>query len=236
MIYRCCDDQRRRNKVQNHATLNGIDFLEVRDELSDPLAERQRTLLVHFLKPLSPGELKKANVRIEGGERIRNIQVMKVSFGAGSSPPAADNILVVTVSARGDFSLRLQVVQGETNEQPPANFDPILSRVEFSFKVGCPSDFDCQTSSVCTSPEVSQPEINYLAKDYASFRQLILDRLALLLPDWKERNPADLGITLVELLAYVGDYLSYQQDAIATEAYLGTARRRAPRPTYGVNT
>src|SRR2546427_6685807 len=29
-----------------------------------------------------------------------------------------------------------------------------------------------------------------------------------------------------ELLAYVGDYLSYQQDAVATEAYLGTARRR----------
>jgi hypothetical protein len=30
----------------------------------------------------------------------------------------------------------------------------------------------------------------------------------------------------VELLAFVGDYLSYQQDAVATEAYLGTARRR----------
>jgi hypothetical protein len=30
----------------------------------------------------------------------------------------------------------------------------------------------------------------------------------------------------VELLAYVGDYLSYQQDATATESYLGTARRR----------
>ena len=41
-----------------------------------------------------------------------------------------------------------------------------------------------------------------------------------------ERNPADLGIVLVELLAYVGDYLSYQQDAVATEAYLATARRR----------
>jgi len=48
----------------------------------------------------------------------------------------------------------------------------------------------------------------------------------LLMPQWKERNPADVGITLVELLAYVGDYLSYQQDAIATEAYLGTARSR----------
>ena len=30
----------------------------------------------------------------------------------------------------------------------------------------------------------------------------------------------------MELLAYVGDHLSYFQDAVATEAYLGTARKR----------
>ena len=46
------------------------------------------------------------------------------------------------------------------------------------------------------------------------------------MPDWTERHVPDLGITLVELLAYVGDYLSYYQDAVATEAYLDTARRR----------
>ena len=54
----------------------------------------------------------------------------------------------------------------------------------------------------------------------------MLDRLSVLLPQWNERNPADVGVALVELLAYVGDQLSYQQDAVATEAYLGTARRR----------
>jgi hypothetical protein len=73
---------------------------------------------------------------------------------------------------------------------------------------------------------MSPPEIDYLAKDYASFRQLMLDHLALRVPGWTERSEADLGITLVEILAYVGDYLSYYQDAVATEAYLGTARRR----------
>jgi hypothetical protein len=65
-----------------------------------------------------------------------------------------------------------------------------------------------------------------LAKDYASFRQLMLDRMALTAPDWQERNAADLGVTLVELLSYVGDHLSYYQDAVATEAYLATARKR----------
>ena len=46
------------------------------------------------------------------------------------------------------------------------------------------------------------------------------------MPEWRERHVPDIGITLVELLAYVGDHLSYYQDAVATEAYLGTARQR----------
>ena len=105
-------------------------------------------------------------------------------------------------------------------------FDPRYDEVKFTFKASCPSDLDCKTPRVCPPPQRTQPEINFLAKDYTSFRQLILDRLALIMPDWKETHVPDLGITLVELLAYVGDYLSYYQDAVATEAYLGTARQR----------
>jgi len=73
---------------------------------------------------------------------------------------------------------------------------------------------------------MSPPEIDYLAKDYASFRQLMLDHFAVRVPAWTERSEADLGLAIVEVLAYVADYLSYYQDAVATEAYLGTARRR----------
>ena len=36
---------------------------------------------------------------------------------------------------------------------------------------------------------------------------------------------SDIGVTLVELWAEVGDYLSAEQDAVAAEAYLGTASR-----------
>ena len=50
--------------------------------------------------------------------------------------------------------------------------------------------------------------------------------MSVLIPDWRERNAADLQVMLVELLAYAGDNLSYFQDAVATEAYLGTAIRR----------
>ena len=75
-----------------------------------------------------------------------------------------------------------------------------------------------------TKPE--RPDINYLAKDYASFRRLILDHMAGQVPQWSQQNNADLGMVLVEIAAYAADYLSYYQDAVATEAYLGTARQR----------
>jgi len=41
--------------------------------------------------------------------------------------------------------------------------------------------------------------------------------------DWTDHNVHDPGITLLELLAYLGDQLSRYQDQVAHEAY---ARRR----------
>ncbi|HJU53444.1 MAG TPA: hypothetical protein VJ715_02690, partial [Pyrinomonadaceae bacterium] len=61
MIYFCCDEKRR-NAVAAHATLNGIEFLEVSDDPADPVEVRQRTLFVHFLKDLAPGSLVAENV------------------------------------------------------------------------------------------------------------------------------------------------------------------------------
>ena len=136
-------------------------------------------------------------------------------------------VLAVTVNQPGDFSTyTLRLARSRTDLSRLDGFDPLLSAVDFSFKVECATDFDCKPDPVCPPEVQPEPEINYLARDYASFRRLMLDRLAALMPDWAERNPADLGVTLVELLAYVADRLSYRQDAIATEAYLGTARRR----------
>jgi hypothetical protein len=222
MIYACCDE-RRREAVQAHATINGIDFLEVLDDPALPPAARQCTLFVHFLKPLAGPPLAREQVRIEGGERIRGVEVTGLRVGTG----AEAHILTVQVDQAGDFSpYTLRLIQNPQNPQPPTGFDPLLSAVTFSFKVACPTDLDCRPQHVCPPGSLPEPEINYLAKDYASFRRLLLDRLAVLMPAWQERHAADLGMVLVELLAYMGDYLSYQQDAIATEAYLGTARRR----------
>jgi len=226
MIYSCCDPNRR-NVLELQSVYNGIDFLEVVDNPGDPNDVRQRTLLLHFVHDLLPGQLGLSNVRIRGGERIRNIEVTQVQEEGFLSPAGDPRVLIVQVNKPGDFSTyTLSLIDSNDDSKQPANFDPILSSIDFSFKVSCPSDFDCQPRRVCPPPPAEAVDISYLAKDYASFRQLMLDRMAKIMPQLQERNPADLGIALVELLAYIGDYLSYQQDAVATEAYMETARRR----------
>jgi predicted phage baseplate assembly protein len=161
----------------------------------------------------------------------------KTIINAIASDP--DNTFVIRLSNIGDFStytLRLISVRnnsiGDDTDHggiPSTleNFDTILSKIDFAFRLECRNDIDCiRDVNEWPSESFTEPVIDYMAKDFASFRRLMLDRLSAIMPTWKARNPADLGIVLVELLAYVGDHLSYFQDAVATESYLGTARKR----------
>ena len=75
------------------------------------------------------------------------------------------------------------------------------------------------------TPAAPPPGQTYLAKDYASFRALMLDHLARCGTP-APTDVASLEIALIEGLAYIGDYLSYYQDAVATETYMRTARQR----------
>ena len=212
-----CKDEQRRHAVRAAENLNGLDYLEVE------IHGEEVWLCVHFLGPVpsAPDQIDVANIRIEGGQRIRDIKVLSVENSEEGSP---ENCLKVQVDKLGDFSTyTLRLVDLDPQK---LNIDPRYAKLPIYFRAGCPSDLDCKQQPVRPPEEHTEPEINYLAKDYASFRQLILDRLALLMPDWQERHVPDLGITLVELLAYMGDYLSYYQDAVATEAYLDTARQR----------
>ena len=222
-----CSDERRRRLVRDQANtydgLNGIDYVEVIE------GSNQLQLCVHFFGDV-PDNLVPANVRIECGERIRDIKVLKVEPHR-SADPQHEDCLRVTVDRAGDFScykLCLYELEkdGDTSAKLLEKFDPRYACASFSFKVDCPGEIDCKDENICPPEARDEPEINYLSKDYASFRQLILDRLALDMPDWRERHIPDIGIALVEVLAYVGDYLSYYQDAVATEAYLDTARQR----------
>jgi hypothetical protein len=208
--------------MSDQPELNGIDFLEIVDRAAPTEADRQRKLEVHFVKPLGSLKFTKDNIRVEGGERITPVRVLGVTVGSGTS-----DLLTVEVDQRGDYSLyTLRLITGPKDDRAPLGIDPQLAVVEFSFKAECPTPFDCAPQHSCPEEPKPAPVIDYLAKDYASFRRIMLDRMSVLMPQWKERSPADVGIMLVEALAYTADQLSYQQDAVATEAYLGTARRR----------
>jgi hypothetical protein len=214
VIYFCSDKNRRANVLLS-PTLNGIDFIEV---LGPTGCGKQ--LALTMLKDARGLALIPDNIAITGGSPVK---ILSISAASSDAP----FVVTVDLSAPGDFSpYQLSVIAGPGITDPPDGFDPQLSTVTFSFKAGCPTPADCLPSTCCPSPARPAPDINYAAKDYGGFRQVMLDRLAVLLPSWTETHAADLGVTMVETLAYAADHLSYQQDAVGTEAYIGTARSR----------
>ena len=210
-----CQSDARRKKLFGNADWNGLDFLEV--------SANQKSLCVHFFGAIPDG-LTIRNIRIEGGRRIRGIQVVTICVER-SDDEHLDDCLKVEIDRPGDFST-YRLCLRHADGGPLDGIDPRYACLDFSFKVDCASDLDCKDAVECAPQAQSGPDISYLAKDYASFRQLIYDRMSLIMPDWRERHAPDLGVTLVELLAYAGDHLSYYQDAVASEAYLDTARLR----------
>src|SRR5690606_26176767 len=101
-----------------------------------------------------------------------------------------------------------------------------LASIAFSFKVECPSDFDCLQPCDCPRDERAVPEIDYLARDTASFRRVLIDRLLAVQPEAPPPHVADLRMALVDELAVLADEVAQMQDAAHTEAYLAHARSR----------
>ncbi|GAB7186591.1 phage baseplate assembly protein J [Kitasatospora sp. Ki12] len=203
------------------AHLLGLDGAEPEDD--------GRTLTVTFLGR-APDELGPENVRVDGGRRITGLRALAVEIERADDPELDDR-MHVTLDRVGDTSrYRLTVVEadayGRPGTRPYPGFDPRYASTGFSFGADCPSPYDCRTEESCPPAAPASAVIDYTARDYESLRRLVLDRMSLTTPGWTERHLPDLGITLVELLAYTADQLSYQQDAVATEAYLDTARRR----------
>jgi len=223
----CRDDSRRELLLKNQSlNLNGIDFVEFVQPAGANL------LRVHFLFSLPAGlyNLPTNNfttIRIEGGARIVGITALSVALHATD-----DTVLDIAVSAQGDFStywLSLgwsHVAADDSWTYNLVGIDRQFSVAPINFRPGCPIDFDCAPATPPPPPAQPAPVLDYLAKDFASFSQLLLDLVSQRNPTWLETNPADMGIAIVELLAYQGDYLSYFQDVVANESFLDTVRKR----------
>ena len=222
-----CRDENRLGFIQrlDSEVLNGINYVEYKwiEE-----TDEHHVIEVYFINELPDdcyGLLENLGlIHILGGVRIVNIKVIDVKKETDPEH------LKITVDKAGDFSIYWLVIgwkyDGNNWIHTIPTLDRQYSRIGFSFKASCPVDIDCKQENYDKIPEKSEPLIDYQSKDYASFRKLLLDQVTQLNPGWLERNPADQGIALVELLAYTGDYLSYFQDAVANEIFLDTARQR----------
>jgi len=201
--------------AQNVVT--GIDFVYV--------YPNQATLDVFFLRP--PGTLSVplvnnvavSQVRIyspSGGEVHPVVPVTAVAWAMVDGR----DVLRLTTSFPGDFSrYRLAI------DDP--RIDSYFNDVVFSFKANCPSDLDCKPGPHECPPEptVDFP-VNYLGRDFWSFRQALLDFASERYPDWQDRLEADAGIMLAEAMSALGDELAYYQDRVGREAYLESASQR----------
>ena len=168
--FSCCDD-RRRAALLGHASLNGIDDLEVGDldvnqlDAADaqlyqtlPPSRRevlrwQRRLTLTFVNPLTGAQkaaLGNESIVIEGGTRVRDVRISVLDKGATT--------ITLRTSVAGDFSrYRVRLVRSRSDPRPPSGFDPVLASIDFSFKVDCPTDFDCRAGHTCLRGAPDEP-------------------------------------------------------------------------------
>ena len=212
-----CGDPQRLADVRASG-LNGIDSIDVSDD--------QLTLSVLLFGQVPDG-LTAANFRLDGGAPVTVTALQPCP----QRDPDLQGCLLLSVDQPGDFSCyKLSVVtagpDGLPGTAPYPGFDVCSYYACFTFKQNCPALADCAAPAAPAAAPPAGPVIDYLARDFASLRQALLDRLSLTLPNWTETHLPDTGIALVEVLAYAGDLLNYRLDADGTEAYLGTARLR----------
>jgi len=196
--------------------VTGIDFIHVEKD--------QINLKVYFfqsdtVKPntllasVDPGDI---SIRSTSKTKLPVIPVKKTEWEVIDGR----DVLKITTLFPGDFTWYRLIIDSP-------QVDPYFNDVIFSFKVNCPSDLDCKTREHECPPEqeVDFP-VDYMARDFWSFRRALLDFASFKYPDWKERLEADAGIMLAEMMSALGDEMAYYQDRIGREAYLETATQR----------
>lgn len=210
----------------------GLNFVRVVDRtrqdllavffINDPRITRDPGTASGFMAdPASPaGPFDATAVRIVPVEPDGQDPSVEVDSAAWALDPGADRVyLAVRVVAPGGFgAYRLTL-------RHPA-VDRFANSLIFSFKQACPSEFDCGQPLDCPEAEEPAVAVDYLARDFDSFRRALLDFAALRYPQWSERIEADLGVMLAEVLCAQADEFSYIQDRMARESQFATATQR----------
>lgn len=156
--------------------------------------------------PLSGG------TRLPAGDQFGQVQVVAVA------PGGTANILRLKVQPIGDYSTyQLRVVY--------SNMDPVFSQIGFKFRPGC-FNLNCAPEWAPATPPPQEPVTDYLAKDYDSFKHVLIAAMQRRVPDWQPTSEADLDQVLIDLIAADADEISDFQDRVVNEGYLASARKR----------
>jgi len=224
------EQTRRRRRIAESRTVTGLDHVEIAGSV-DWDARRFR-LRLSFIPP-APNVIKSAvpkNLAVndlrfitEPGGQPAPLRALRLVPPVPPDPTFVDVDMDLGNAAVADRYLGYRLVIAEA---PALRVDPLFTAARFALDVDIPSEGDPRGSAHVALAPPQGPPIDYLGRDYEGLRARILDRLAVLQPELERRSPADLGVALVELMAYAGDGLAYYQDSVGTEAYLGTARRR----------
>lgn len=170
---------------------------------------------------LQPGGLfvVRGGHRLPAGPLHGQVQCTAVEDGHYDTDGELES-LDLTIAPIGDYSTyTIEMVYD------PALIDPFFAELPFKFRPGCFGG-DCDPQWQAGRAPAAVPAIDYLAKDYDSFRHTLIAAMMARVPGWQVTSEADLDQVLIDLFAAAADELSDYQDRVMNEAYLASARRR----------
>ncbi len=170
--------------------------------------------------PLSGGS------RLRAGDANGQVQVdssIAPTIPAIDQPDSAQPILILRVKPIGDYSTYTLGVMAASSAS--AVFDPLFAELNFKFRPGC-FNANCAPEWETSPAPLAEPSIDYLAKDYESFRLTMISAMIERVPEWQPTSEADLDVALLELFSAAADELSDYQDRVMNEAFLAACRKR----------
>lgn len=204
--------------------VTGLDFVRVVDpQVQDVLAVfflNDPTITPAMADPVTLGTFDETRVFVTPVQQDGRDPAVEVLTAAWERDTASGRVyLAVTVQDPGGFGDYWLSV-----DHP--RVDRFARRVEFSFKQGCPTDFDCADQPDCPDEAATAVAVDYLSRDFDSFLRAVMDFTALRFPQWQEKITADIGVMIAEVLCAQADEFSYMQDRFARESHFGSATQR----------
>ena len=185
------------------------------------------TLDVEFVntQALAPLPPKEAFV-VTGGVRRDRSAVLVTAVAAVAGQP---DTLRLTLEPVGDYSTyTLSTAVGSLvapGDTLPRAMDPLFNALPFKFRPGC-FNLSCAPEKSGPPPADIAPAIDYLARDYDSFRHVLMSAMAARVRGWAPTSEADLDQVLIDLIAARGDELADAHDRVMAERAIATARKR----------